>query len=222
MGVRVGSMLVKKRCLGGRGGNDATSDPVAGVARRIGLHVVGLFVDDDRRASVGDDAVGGGGVKGQVIELEAGLADMAFTDGHILGQVACVMAHGVEGAMLLAFRVEVACGGLEVRSIAQRFSVDMYRMFADGKIFEVEFDRELALLLPECGGSGVLSGAGLDGNDDCILRWLSYCRNGEEANCKCSEGVAHEYISDQSLLVRIQKYFFGLRELRGKYVKFGS
>src|SRR5271170_1604491 len=42
--------------------DDATGDPVAGVAGGVGLHVVGLLMDDDGGAAVGDDAVRRGGI----------------------------------------------------------------------------------------------------------------------------------------------------------------
>jgi len=66
MGVPVGSMDIKSFVLtsglpvssGSRRGDDATGDAVTGVAGRVGLHVVGLLVDDDGGAAVGDDAVG--------------------------------------------------------------------------------------------------------------------------------------------------------------------
>src|SRR6266478_6290927 len=85
---------------GGRG-NDAAGDAVAGVAAGVGLHVVQLLVDDDGGAPVGDDAVGGGGVEGEVVELEGGVADVAFPDGDVLGKIAGVVAHGILKAVLL-------------------------------------------------------------------------------------------------------------------------
>ena len=39
-------------------GDDAAGDAVAGVAGGVRLHIVGLLVDDDSGAAVGDDAVG--------------------------------------------------------------------------------------------------------------------------------------------------------------------
>ncbi len=60
--------------LGGWGGDDAAGDAVAGVAGGVGLHVVGLLVDHDGGAAVGEDAVGGGGVEREVVDVEGGLA----------------------------------------------------------------------------------------------------------------------------------------------------
>ena len=47
-------------------------------------------------------------------------------------------------------------------------------------------------LLPpvEGGGASVLAGAGLEGNDDLVLRF-GEGRNGEEAEGECGERVAH-------------------------------
>src|SRR5260370_35707086 len=106
-----------KWSLGDRGRDDAAGDAVASVARGVGLHVVGLLVDHDGRSAVGGDAVGCRGVEREVIDLEGGGADVAFTDLDVLGQVAVVVAHGVQGAVLLAVRVAVAAGGLALGSL---------------------------------------------------------------------------------------------------------
>jgi hypothetical protein len=69
MGVPVGSMDIEMfglavgltdvlGILGSGRGNDATGDAVTGVAGGIGLHVVGLLVDDDGGTAIGNDAVG--------------------------------------------------------------------------------------------------------------------------------------------------------------------
>ena len=162
--------LSKRQGLGGGGGDDAAGDAVAGVAGGVGLHVVGLLVDDDGGAAVGDDAVRGGGVEGEVVDLEGGLTDVAFADHDVLGKIAGVVAHGIQGAVLLVLGIEVAAGGLEVGRFAEGLGVDVDGVLADGKIFEVELDGELALFLLEGGGTGVFAGAGLEGDDDFVLR----------------------------------------------------
>src|SRR5271170_3696113 len=99
--LRLVQREMKARRLGSGRGDDATGDTVAGVAGGVGLHVVGLLVDDDGGASVGDDAVRRGGVKREVVDVEGGLAEMAFAYCHVLREVARVMAHGVFEAVLL-------------------------------------------------------------------------------------------------------------------------
>ncbi len=94
---------------------------------------------------------------------------MAFADGDVLGQVAVVVAHGVQGAVLLVVGIEVAAGGLEVGRFAERLLVDVDGVLADGKVLEVELDGEFALFLLEGGSAGVLAGAGLEGDDDFIF-----------------------------------------------------
>ena len=85
---------------------------------------------------------------------------------------------------MLVVRVEMTAGCLEVRGIAEGFLVDVDGVFADGEVFQVEFDGELtALDLLEGGGSGVLASAGFDGNDDGIVR-LSEGGDGQEAQTK--------------------------------------
>src|SRR5271154_819511 len=87
--------------LGGGGHDDAAGDAVTGVAGWVGLHIVRFFMDDDGGASVGDDAVGGGGIEGQVVDLEGGLAEVALPDCDVLGEVTGVMAHGILKTVLL-------------------------------------------------------------------------------------------------------------------------
>jgi hypothetical protein len=72
----------------------------------------------------------------------------------------------------------VRAGGLEVGRIAEGVGVDVDGVLADGKIFEIEFDGELALLLLEGGGAGVLPSAGLERDDEFVLRFFGNGRNG--------------------------------------------
>ena len=58
-----------------------------------------------------------------------------------------MVAHGVEGAVLLVLGIEVAAGGFEVGRVAECFGVDVNGVFADGQVFEIELDGELALFL---------------------------------------------------------------------------
>ena len=190
MGAAVGSIASNPSRLGGWRGDDAAGDAVAGVAGGVGLHVVCLLVDHDGGSAVGDDADGGGGVEGEVVDLEGGLADVSLADHDVLGEVAGVVAHGILKAVLLVLRVEVAACGLEVGGIAERLGVDMDGVFADGKVLEIDLDDEFALVLLEGGGAGVFAGAGLDGNDDFIL-WLGEDGDREKANRECSESVTH-------------------------------
>ena len=52
--------------------------------------------------------IGGGGVEGEVVDLEGGVTDVAFTDGDVLGKIAGVVAHGILKAVLLVLGIEVA------------------------------------------------------------------------------------------------------------------
>jgi hypothetical protein len=69
--------------------------------------------------------------------------------------------------------------------------VNVDAVLADGEILEFEFDGKLALFLLEGGGAGVLTGAGLEGNDDFILGF-SKGWNSEETKRKCGDRVAHK------------------------------
>ena len=103
--------------------------------------------------------------------------------------------------MLFACGIEVAASGFEVGGVAEGVLVDVDGVLAEGKIFEVELDGELAVLeLAEGGGACVLAGAGFDGDDELVLRWLGEGWNGEEAEGEGDERVAHK----SSLLKRLQ------------------
>jgi hypothetical protein len=109
------------------------------------------------------------------------------------------VAHGILKAVLLVFGVEVAASGLEVRAFAERFGVDVDAMLADRKVFEIYLDDELALVLLEGGGAGVLAGAGLDGDDDFVLGF------GKDGNCEEAKGKSSESITHRANLQSASK-----------------
>jgi len=166
---RAVGLVRQDRFLRGGRGDDAAGDAIAGVSGGVGLHVVRLLVDDDGGASVGDDAVGRGGIEREIVNFEGGLTDVAFADRDVLGKIAGVVTHRVLNAVLLVLGIEMAGGGLEVGGVAEGFGVDVDGVLTDGEILEIYLDGELALLLLEGGGAGVLAGAGLEGNDDFIF-----------------------------------------------------
>src|SRR5579883_1953077 len=86
-------------------GDDAASDAVARVARWIGLHVVRLGVDHQRRAAVGEDRIRAGSHI-DVGVLHGDLRGALGADGEI-GHVAGVVAFGILHTVLLAGGIEV-------------------------------------------------------------------------------------------------------------------
>src|SRR6267378_2626220 len=132
--TRSGPVRQDRSLRGGRS-DDAAGDAVAGVSGGVGLHVVGLLVHHDGGAAVGNDAVRGGGIEGEVIHIESGLTGVAFADHDVLGKVAGVVAHGIERAVLLVLGIEVAGGSLEVGGVAEGLGVDVDSVLADRKIF---------------------------------------------------------------------------------------
>jgi len=193
MGVPVCSKMDSGCYLGRWSRDDAAGDAVAGVAGGVGLHVVGLFVDDDGGAPIGDDAVWRGGVKREVVDVEGGLAEVAFADGDVLREVARVVAHGVFEAVLLVVGVEVGAGALEVRAVAEGLGVDVDAVFTYGEVLEVELDLNALFGGAKGGGAGVIAGAGLDGDDDGILR-LGEGWNNQKAEGDGGEDVAHRLV----------------------------
>src|SRR5271170_1835446 len=120
------------------GDDDAAGDTPPGVAGRVGLHVVGLLVDHDGGAPVGEDGVGGGGVKGHVL-VHQGYGDLAVgLHGQVLGHVAVVVAVGILVPVLLACGVEVSTGGLEVGRIALGVLVDVDGVLAGRQVLQVD------------------------------------------------------------------------------------
>ena len=101
-----------------------------------------------------------------------------------------MMSHGVLEAVLLVVGVEVAAGSLEVRAVAEGLSVDVDAMLAYGEILEVELDLYALFGGAEGCRAGILAGAGLDGNNEGVLRF-GEGRNNEKAKGHGDEHVAH-------------------------------
>jgi len=136
-------------------------------------------MNHDGGAAIGENAVWRGWIEREVVDLEGGLTEVAFADDYVLGQVAGMVPHRIQGAVLLAFGVEVASRGFEIGRVTERFGVDVDGMLADGQILEVQLDDELALSLNEGSRTSVFSGAGFEGNDENVL-WFGEDWNGEE------------------------------------------
>jgi hypothetical protein len=179
------------RCgLGGRSRDDTASDPVAGVACGVGLHVVALLVNDDGGSPVGENAVSSGRVHREIVDVEGSLAEMAFADGDIGRQVARVVSHRILEAVLLIVGVEVAAGGLEVRRVAERFGVDVDAVLAYGQVLEIKLDVNTFLRRAEGCGARVLAGGGLNGDDNGVL-WFGEGWNDEKTESDGGEYAAH-------------------------------
>ena len=112
--------------------NYPAGNPRSGIACWIGFHVVGIGVDNDGRA----------------LRLKKRVRPITQRDAHddqfdlrlALGvhgevlQITCVVPLRILPPVLLAFRIEVATGALEVWRIALAHRVDVEAMHASGKV----------------------------------------------------------------------------------------
>src|SRR5271165_1183127 len=120
--------------------NHAAGDAVAGVARGIGLHVVGLGVNHERGASVGEQRISfRAHAQYDVGILNGGLGSAVGLHGEV-GHVAVVVSGGIEEAVLLLVRIEVRAGRLEVGRIALGVLMEMQRVIAGRQALHIEFD----------------------------------------------------------------------------------
>jgi hypothetical protein len=105
----------------------------------------------------------------------------------------------------------VTTGGLEVRRVAERLSVNVDAVITDREVLEIKLDVNALLRGAEGRCAGVFAGAGLDGYDDSILR-LGEGGNYEKAESYGGEYVAHWLLFSRiCYMLRIPKYLFGLR-----------
>lgn len=125
--------------------HDAASYAVAGIAGWIGLHVVGLRVDYDGGSAVAEKRVS---VIAEVYVL-VGEADFGFSVGAYgeVGHVAGMVTIGIVEAVLLAIRIEMRACGFKVRPFAFRDLMEVNRVFAWGKIFEVKLQADSSALV---------------------------------------------------------------------------
>ncbi len=133
----------------------AAGDAVAGVAGGIGLHVVGLGVDDDGGAAVAEEGVGAV-AEGYVVILESGVGFAFHVDDEVL-HVAGVVAFGIVEAMLFAVGIEMGAGGFEIGRIAFGVLVEVDGVLAGRKIVQVKLEADAWSLLRHGDGADGLA-----------------------------------------------------------------
>jgi hypothetical protein len=164
------------------GDDEAAGDAVAGIACRVGLHIIGLGMDDDRRPPVSEDGVRGSGVEGHILVHEGRLNRAVGTHGQILRHVAVVVAFRVFVAVLLAGGIEVSSGALEVGRIALGVLVDVDSVFARRQVLEGDLELDTRFGLLEHDVSGIFAVGGLDHNLDGLR---SGCERGQRQGYQC-------------------------------------
>lgn len=118
----------------------AAGDAVSGVARGVGLHVVGFGVDDDGGAAVAEDRVGTV-AESDVFVLQAQVGFATRIDGEVL-HVAGMVAFGIIQSVLLGFGIEMRTGGFEIGGIALGVLMKVDGMLAEGKIVKVKLEAD--------------------------------------------------------------------------------
>ena len=93
-----------------------------------------------RRSTIREDRVRRVGIERDSGNLDRDFVGAVGLHCQIDRDIAVVMALRIINAVLLLVGVEVASGGLEVGSLAERFGVDVDGVFAGGQVFEVELD----------------------------------------------------------------------------------
>lgn len=128
-------------------GDDAAGDAVTGVSGGIGLHVVGLGVDNKRRSAVAENGVAvSSPIHIFVDDLRLGLAIGIHSE---ILHIAGVMTLGILKSVLLVVRVEMGAGRLEIWGIALCILVDVNGMLSRRQIVQGELDHHALALVQE-------------------------------------------------------------------------
>jgi len=144
--------------------NHTAGDAVAGVARGVGLLVVGLGVHYDCGASVAEQGMAVAAERDVfILPLEMRFAVRAHGE---VGVVTGVVTFRILQSMLLSIGIEVASRGLEVRGVALRVLMKVDSMFARRQIFEIDFHLNARGRLPKNRGAYNLALGIFDLNQD--------------------------------------------------------
>jgi hypothetical protein len=135
------------RSTAGLLGDYAAGYAVAGVAGRIGLHVVGFGVDYDRGAAIAEERVRAV-PESYVFILKSGAGFAFHVDGEVL-HVAGVVAFGIIEAVLLSVRIKMRAGRFEIGSIALGVLMKVDGVLARRKIVKLKLEADARAFLPE-------------------------------------------------------------------------
>ena len=116
----------------------AAGDAVAGVARGIGLHVVGFGVNDDRGAAVAEQRVGAV-AEGDVFIFQRHVCVAFHVDDDVF-HVAGVVAFGTLQSVLLAVGIEMRAGRFEIGSVALGVLMEVDAVLAGWKIVQAKLE----------------------------------------------------------------------------------
>jgi hypothetical protein len=188
--------------------DNAASDPVTGVTSGIGLHVVGPGVNQQRRATVGEERVGfATHAQHNVRIFDRCLCGAIGRHGEV-GHVPIVMALGIEEAVLFLVRIEMRTSGLEVWRIALSVLMEVQRVNPRWQVLYVELDFHTLAGWLDGGGSDAvalrifqrhdllldrLGGAGVLGNDGEATDYY----NGKENERTCDGAIHNRRVVSQ-------------------------
>ncbi len=131
--------------------NHTAGDAVAGIARGVGLLVVGFGVHHESGASVAEQRMAVAAERDVfILPLEMRFAVRAHRE---VGVVTGVVTFRILQSMLLPIGIEMASRGLEVRGVALRVLMKVDTMFAGRQIFEIDFHLNARGRFPKNGGA---------------------------------------------------------------------
>src|SRR5262249_1517626 len=145
------SMRLPNGCSGFNGSkrllcNRSAGNPISGVPRRVGLHVVAFGVNNDRRAAIAEQRIRTFAERDiLILELTAGLP--VCIDAEIR-HVASVVAFGVLQAVFFGTRIEVRSSRLKIRPFTLRNLMEMNGMLSGRQVVEIELNTHSRTLLP--------------------------------------------------------------------------
>ena len=134
---------------------DPAGDAVAGASGGIGLHVVSFGVDDDGRASVGEQRMRSI-TEGHVFVLYTRARFSLRIDGKVQ-HVAGVVAFRILESVLFAVGIEVRARRLEIGSIALWVLMEMDGVLAERKIVQLQLEGDTGSFWRKGDGADVFS-----------------------------------------------------------------
>ena len=133
----------------------ATGNAVTGVSGGVGLHVVSLRMDDQRRATVAEDGVAITWSPIHIFIDDPGLRLAISVHGDVL-HIASMMTLRILQSVLFVVRIEVRAGRFEIWRVALWILVDVNGVLSWRQIVQVEFDHHAIAVVHE-GGTDALA-----------------------------------------------------------------
>ncbi len=116
----------------------AAGNAIAGVSRRICLHVIFLGMNDQRRSTIAEERVAIGAISQADIAVRQFSGRLAVFLDREVQHVTGVVSFGILQTVFLSIGIKVRPGGLEVWTIALSVLVKVDRVCARGQVMQLE------------------------------------------------------------------------------------